>query len=151
MLRIFPIVLSFAVAVSGQHSTLPATNEFAPFVESVDIHAAHPDKEGREFYLSVGAVFRDEDDFLAEWLEFHLCAGVEHFFLYNHFSATDKHEEILRPYISAGLVTLDQAVCDVHCQACFALPPPPRRRHYYRFFRRQSHIRSSGGAGRCPL
>jgi hypothetical protein len=75
------------------------------------------DKQGKEFYLSIGAVFRDEDDFLAEWIEFHLCLGVEHFFLYNHFSATDQHEEILRPYIVAGLVTLDQAVCDVHCQA----------------------------------
>ena len=75
------------------------------------------DKQGKEFYLSIGAVFRDEDDFLAEWLEFHLCVGVEHFFLYNHFSATDQHEDILRPYIASGLVTLDQAVCDVHCQA----------------------------------
>ncbi len=114
------MLFSFAVAVSGQQA-LPRFNYFSPFNETADIHPAHPDKEGREFYLSVGAIFRDEDDFLAEWLEFHLCAGVEHFFLYNHFSATERHEEILRPYISAGLVTLDQAVCDVHCQACYSL------------------------------
>ena len=57
-----------------------------------------------------------QDRYLAEWIEYHLCAGVEHFFLYNHHSATDDHERILRPYIDAGLVTLDQAICDVHCQ-----------------------------------
>ncbi len=123
MSRIFLVALSLIIAVSGQQSIMPAIDDFTPFDETLaDTHPALPDKEGREFYLSIGAVFRDEDDFLAEWLEFHICAGVEHFFLYNHFSATDQHEEILRPYISAGLVTLDQAVCDEHCQACCALP-----------------------------
>ena len=35
-----------------------------------------------EYYLAVCSVFRDEDRFLREWLAFHLCVGVEHFFLY---------------------------------------------------------------------
>lgn len=71
---------------------------------------------GRKYFLSVAAIFRDEDLYLPEWIEFHRCAGVEHFFLYNHHSSSDKHEEILQPYIDAGVVTLEQAVCDVHCQ-----------------------------------
>lgn len=41
---------------------------------------------------------------------------MEHFFLYNHHSATVHHERLLAPYIDAGLVTLGEAVCDVHCQ-----------------------------------
>jgi hypothetical protein len=38
-----------------------------------------------------------QDRYLAEWLEFHLCAGVEHFFLFNHHSATEVHRDILQP------------------------------------------------------
>jgi hypothetical protein len=64
----------------------------------------------------VGAIFRDEDRYLAEWIEFHLCQGVEHFFLYNHHSASEDHLGLLAPYVDAGLVTLEQAVCDMHCQ-----------------------------------
>lgn len=78
--------------------------------------AAQLDRQGRRYYLAVGAVFRDEDRYLAEWLEFHLCVGVEHFFLFNHHSATERHRDILQPYMDAGLVTLDEAVCDLHCQ-----------------------------------
>ena len=70
----------------------------------------------QEFYLSVGAIFRDEARYLPEWLEFHLCQGVEHFFLYDHHSSSDAHMPVLDPYIAAGLVTLGEAVCDVHCQ-----------------------------------
>jgi len=76
--------------------------------------------------VAVGAIFRDETQYLAEWLEFHLCQGVEHFFLYNHHSSSDDHEAVLAPYVAAGLVTLDDAVCDVHCQV--QLLHPARRR-----------------------
>lgn len=49
--------------------------------------------------------FRDEARFLAEWLEYHVAAGVDHFFLYNNFSA-DEFQEVLRPYVEEGQVTL---------------------------------------------
>jgi len=49
--------------------------------------------------------FRDEARYLAEWLEYYVAAGVEHFFLYNNFSADD-YAEVLRPWIDAGRVTL---------------------------------------------
>ena len=56
-------------------------------------------------YLSVCAIYKNEARYLAEWLEFHLLAGVEHFFLYNNDS-TDDHREVLAPYLHAGVVTL---------------------------------------------
>jgi hypothetical protein len=77
---------------------------------------AHAGPSPGPYYLSVGAIFRDETRYLAEWLEFHLCQGVEHFFLYNHHSSSDDHEAVLAPYVATGLVTLDDAVCDMHCQ-----------------------------------
>ena len=88
----------------------------SPVTPSTCSEGATCSRDSRLFYLTVGAVFRDEDRYLAEWLEFHLCQGVEHFFLYNHHSASDEHLQILAPYIAAGLVTLDEAVCDTHCQ-----------------------------------
>lgn len=36
--------------------------------------------------LAIGAVFRDEAPYLAEWLAFHACMGVERFFLYDNGS-----------------------------------------------------------------
>ena len=54
---------------------------------------------------TICAIFREEAPFLDEWIRFHLGVGVSHFFLYNNFS-TDHFEEVLRPWISAGVVTL---------------------------------------------
>lgn len=55
--------------------------------------------------VSVCAIFRDEGEILREWIEYHKIVGVEHFYLYNNFSA-DNYKEILEPYINEGLVTL---------------------------------------------
>ena len=57
------------------------------------------------YYLTTCAIFRDEAPYLREWLEFHLLAGVEHFYLYNNFSADD-FRDVLEPYIRRSLVTL---------------------------------------------
>lgn len=61
---------------------------------------------GVEAYdLSVCAIFRNSGLFLKEWINFHKLQGVEHFYLYNHFS-TDNFQEILDPYIQSKEVTL---------------------------------------------
>ncbi|MGB9028508.1 MAG: glycosyltransferase family 92 protein [Acidobacteriaceae bacterium] len=49
--------------------------------------------------------FRDEARYLAEWIEYYLAAGVDHFFLYNNFS-TDDYASVLQPWIETGQVTL---------------------------------------------
>lgn len=41
-------------------------------------------------YLSIGAIFKDEAPYLAEWIEFHRLVGVEHFFLYDNLSTDEK-------------------------------------------------------------
>mmetsp|Transcript_13275 Transcript_13275/g.36676 ORF Transcript_13275/g.36676 Transcript_13275/m.36676 type:complete len:331 (+) Transcript_13275:63-1055(+) len=64
-----------------------------------------------KYTLAVVSVFRDEDLYLQEWVEFHLCAGVQHFYLYDHRSQDpDAARRALEPYIRAGLVTLDAAL-----------------------------------------
>ena len=56
------------------------------------------------FPLALAAIFRDENPYLREWLEYHLLAGVSHFFLYDN-DGGDEAAALLRPYEEAGLVT----------------------------------------------
>ena len=55
--------------------------------------------------LAVVAIFKDEGRYLKEWLDYHLLAGVEHFYLYNN-NSSDDYAEVLAPYIEQELVTL---------------------------------------------
>lgn len=58
---------------------------------------------GYEYQISIAAIFQDEAAYLSEWLDYHRMMGVEHFYLYNNLSS-DNWEEILEPYINAGIV-----------------------------------------------
>lgn len=59
----------------------------------------------KKYFLAVCAIFKNEGKYLKEWLNYYLLAGVEHFYLYNNFS-DDDYQEILKPYIDKGFVTL---------------------------------------------
>lgn len=63
------------------------------------------DKSNKKYTVSICAIFRDEGEILKEWIEFHRIVGVQHFYLYNNFSA-DNYKQILDPYIRDGIVTL---------------------------------------------
>lgn len=56
-------------------------------------------------YLSACLCFKNSASYLAEWLAFYSCLGVEHFYLYNNESI-DGHEEVIAPYVAAGAATL---------------------------------------------
>ena len=55
--------------------------------------------------LATVAIFKDEARYLKEWLDYHLLAGVEHFYLYNN-NSSDDYKKILAPYVEENLVTL---------------------------------------------
>jgi len=55
--------------------------------------------------LAIVAIFKNEGKYLKEWLNYHLLAGVEHFYLYNNDSSDD-YAEVLAPYVENNLVTL---------------------------------------------
>jgi len=63
------------------------------------------DKNFFLYDLAVVAIFKDEGHYLKEWLDYHLLAGVEHFYLYNNDSSDD-YKEVLAPYVEKNLVTL---------------------------------------------
>lgn len=57
-------------------------------------------------YLSIGAVFRMENSWLVEWLEYHRFVGVERFYLYCDEADSRVSDKILKPYVDSGLVAL---------------------------------------------
>jgi hypothetical protein len=57
------------------------------------------------YYLSVGAVFKNENHIFKEWLDHYIMHGVEHFYLIND-NSNDNYVTVLQPYIDKGLITL---------------------------------------------
>ncbi len=53
--------------------------------------------------LALVAILKNEGHYLKEWLDYHLFAGVDHFYLYDNDSP-DNQAEVAKPYIDAGLV-----------------------------------------------
>jgi len=57
------------------------------------------------YYLSIGAVFRNESDSIVEWIKHYLHHGVDHFYLINDNSDDDTVSKI-QDYIDKGIITL---------------------------------------------
>jgi hypothetical protein len=55
-------------------------------------------------YLAACTIYRDDADYLGEWIEFHRLFGVERFVLYDNGSS-DHHLDVLGPYLEEGLAT----------------------------------------------
>ena len=53
--------------------------------------------------LAVVAILKNEAPYLKEWLDYHLIAGVKHFYLYDNESP-DNQAEVAKLYVAAGLV-----------------------------------------------
>jgi hypothetical protein len=64
-----------------------------------------PERRNHDVYLSVCSMFLNGERYLPEWIEFHLHAGVERFFLYDHES-TDASRDVLAPYVAEGTVVV---------------------------------------------
>jgi len=61
--------------------------------------------ENRKYKLSIGAIFKNEEHCILEWIEHYLHHGVEHFYLIDD-SSNDNSVENCRPYIEKGMITL---------------------------------------------
>lgn len=70
----------------------------------------HGKNEGRspcrpKYFLTLAACIKNEGRYLNEWLAYYIYQGVEHFYLHDDESI-DNTQEILKPYIKHGYVTL---------------------------------------------
>lgn len=62
------------------------------------------DKDLFLYDLAIVAIMKNESPYVKEWIDYHLAAGVDHFFIYDNESP-DNFKEVLQPYIDAGIVT----------------------------------------------
>jgi Glycosyltransferase family 92 len=69
------------------------------------MHAMHPDSARP--YLGACTIYRNNAEYLAEWIEVHRLIGFERFFLYDNGS-TDDHLDVLAPYVEEGLATVHE-------------------------------------------
>ena len=75
---------------------------FLLFAFSSNLHAAG---KTPKYDLSIVCIFNNEAEYLKEWIEYHRLVGTDHFYLYNN-NSSDNYEEVLKPYIESGVVTL---------------------------------------------
>jgi hypothetical protein len=59
----------------------------------------------KKYKLAVGAIFKNEEHCIIEWIEHYLYHGVEHFYLIDD-SSNDTSVDKCKPYIEKGLITL---------------------------------------------
>jgi hypothetical protein len=59
----------------------------------------------KKYTLSIGGLFRNEEDSIVEWIEHYLHHGTEHFYLIDD-SSDDSSVEKIKPYIEKNIVTL---------------------------------------------
>lgn len=58
-------------------------------------------------YLAVTAMFKDDREYLIEWIEYHRLLGVEHFYLYeNYAKIQERTRRLLMSYLAKDIVTL---------------------------------------------
>ena len=56
-----------------------------------------------KYELAITAILKNEAPYIKEWIDYHILAGVEHFYLYNNDSE-DNLQEVLQPYIEKNIV-----------------------------------------------
>lgn len=78
---------------------------FSGLIRNFDLTSAKKSFLNGKFYLTVVAIFKDEDDYIEEWLKYYILNGVSHFFLYNNGPA-EPTTTLIRPFIDKGFVTL---------------------------------------------
>ena len=58
-----------------------------------------------KYRLAIAAIFKNENRYLEEWIEFHRMVGFDHFFLYDN-DGGEEARAILAGYMDQGLITL---------------------------------------------
>lgn len=64
------------------------------------------------YKVAACVMYKNEADFITEWLDYHILIGVEHFYVYNNLS-TDNHKDVLKPYVDRNLITYHDYDVDI--------------------------------------
>jgi hypothetical protein len=87
----------------------------------IDLFSTPEPAGGFKYEIAATLRFKNEAQYLAEWIEFHEAVGVDHFYLYNN-NSSDAFQDVLAPYVLRNLVTLHDwpatpasPAADLHC------------------------------------
>lgn len=61
----------------------------------------------KKYKVAICAIFKNEAQYLDEWINYHLIVGIDHFYMYNN-NSEDDYLSVLQKYIDQGVVTLIQ-------------------------------------------
>lgn len=86
------------MSIRVNDSALPKTYFLSPKI-------AVPIYPKQQYNISVYTMIRDKTYELVEWIEYHLLIGIQHFYLYDHFSS-DNLVSFLQPYMARNIVTV---------------------------------------------
>ena len=60
-------------------------DEFRAFVYKLRMNMTRVDDSiERKYNVAICAIFKNEEPYIKEWIEFHKIVGVDHFYLYNN-------------------------------------------------------------------
>jgi Glycosyltransferase family 92 len=62
-------------------------------------------KSSYKYEVTICGLFKNEGRFLREWMDFHIAAGVEHFYMYNN-NSDDNYLEVLEPFVKQGIAEI---------------------------------------------
>ncbi|MXO05998.1 glycosyltransferase family 92 protein [Flavobacterium sp. HBTb2-11-1] len=63
------------------------------------------DTKHYKYKFSICCIFKNEEKYLEEWINYHLVVGVDHFYFYNN-NSDDNYLKVLSPFIDKGIVEL---------------------------------------------
>lgn len=78
---------------------------FVPKLKEIMARPVTPNPKSEPYFLGLVCMFRDEDPYLKEWLDYYIMQGVNHFYLYDNENPKSTMT-ILEPYIKNNWVTL---------------------------------------------
>lgn len=101
--RLITAVVTWWIPSKGHRRVMRAIMHMGP----ITYGRVRQNEKNQQFphTLAIVAVMKDEGPYLKEWLDFHILAGVDKFYLYDNGS-TDNTMQILEPYIRRGIVDL---------------------------------------------
>ena len=78
---------------------------YVPKLKLVMDREIQPNPKKKPYFLVIVCMFREENQYLKEWIEYHILQGVNHFYLYDNENPRSTMR-ILKPYIKNNYVTV---------------------------------------------
>jgi hypothetical protein len=94
------VIVVYLVIIAIIFLLVPNRNNERVYTPDKSIHENEP-----KYYLTIGAILRNEAHMIDAWINHHMGEGVEHFYIVDD-NSTDNSRDILKSYVDKGIVSL---------------------------------------------